>query len=207
MKGVTLIQHPLVLQGLTRLRDRSTQSPEFRRLLAEVTTLLVYEATRDLEVSPMRVRTPVASARGVRLKRDMVLVPVLRAGLGMLDPLLELIPSARVGFIGLRRNEETLVAEPYHTSLPPRLSRFEVFLIDPMLATGGSALTALAQLHKSGAKQVRLINLLAAPEGIRAVRKQHPDLPIFTAAIDQRLNERGYIVPGLGDAGDRLFGT
>jgi len=196
-----------VRQSLTRLRDRNTRSQEFRRLLAEVTTLLVYEATRDLELSPIRVRTPLAFAKGARLKREVVLVPVLRAGLGMLEPLLDLIPEARVGFIGLKRNEDTLAAEAYHTSLPPRLHRFEVLLIDPMLATGGSALTALAQIRQHGGKRIRLVNLLAAPEGIRAVRKQHADLPIYTAAIDERLNERAYILPGLGDAGDRLFGT
>lgn len=207
MKGVTLIQHPLVRQNLTRLRDRSTQPTEFRKVLAEITTLLVYEATRDLEVSPLRVRTPLAMAPGARLKRDVTLVPVLRAGLGMLEPILELIPDARVGFIGLKRNEQTLAAESYHTSLPPRLHRFEVLLIDPMLATGGSALAALEQLQQSGAKRIRLVNLVAAPEGIRAVRKHFPSLPIFTAAVDKCLNERGYILPGLGDAGDRLFGT
>ena len=207
VREVTLIRHPLVLQSLTRLRDRSTQPHEFRRLLAEITTLLVYEATRDLEVRPQRVRTPLAFARGARLKRDVVLIPVLRAGLGMLDPLLDLIPEARVGFIGLKRNESTLAAESYHTSLPPRLHRFEILLIDPMLATGGSALAALAQIREQGGKRIRLVNLLAAPEGIRAVQQLHPDLPIFTAAVDQRLNDRAYIVPGLGDAGDRQFGT
>jgi len=207
VKGVTLIPHPLIRQSLTRLRDRSTKSPEFRKVLAEITTLLIYEATRDLETVPVRVRTPLALTGGARLKRDVILVPVLRAGLGMLDAILELIPRARVGFIGLKRDEETLAPEAYHTSLPQRLQRFEVLLIDPMLATGGSALAALGQLRERGARRIRLVNLLAAPEGIRAVHKQHPGLPIFTASIDKCLNERGYILPGLGDAGDRLFGA
>lgn len=207
MKGVTLITHPLVRQNLSRLRDSRTQPQEFRRVLGEIAALMVYEATRDLEVSRTRVKTPLAMAEGARVKRKVVLVPVLRAGLGMLDPLLKLIPDARVGFIGLKRNETTLVADTYHSSLPGNLRRFEVLLIDPMLATGGSAIVALDQLHKQGAKRIRLVNLLAAPEGIRKVRRHHPTVPIFTAAVDRRLNERGFIVPGLGDAGDRLFGT
>lgn len=206
-RKITLIEHPLVLQSLTRLRDRTTPPHEFRKLLAEITTLLVYEATRDLEVRSKRVRTPLAFAKGAQLKRDIVLIPVLRAGLGMLDPLLDLIPEARVGFIGLKRNEHTLAPESYHTSLPSRLDRFEILLIDPMLATGGSALAALAQIREQGGKRIRLVNLLAAPEGLRVVQKHHPSLPIFTAAIDERLNDRAYIVPGLGDAGDRQFGT
>ena len=172
-----------------------------------MTALLIYEATHDLELKATRVRTPLGIARGGSLKRGVVLVPVLRAGLGMLEPVLELIPEARVGFIGLKRNEETLAAEAYHTSLPPQLNRFEILLIDPMLATGGSALTALDQLTSSGGRRIRLINLLAAPEGIRAVHKKYPNIPIYTAAVDKCLNDRGYILPGLGDAGDRLFGT
>jgi uracil phosphoribosyltransferase len=155
----------------------------------------------------VRVRTPLAVTSGARLKRQVILVPVLRAGLGMLDPVLELIPDAKVGFIGLKRDEATLAAHFYHTSLPARLQRFEVLLIDPMLATGGSALAALDEISKRGATRVRLVNLLAAPEGVRAVRKRYPGVPIFTAAIDDRLNECGYILPGLGDAGDRQFGS
>jgi uracil phosphoribosyltransferase len=153
------------------------------------------------------VQTPLAPARGFRIGREVVLVPVLRAGLGMLDSILQLIPNARVGFIGLKREETTLRAQFYHKSLPKNLSRFEVILIDPMLATGGSAVAALDLLAEQGAKQVRLVNLVAAPEGIRRVRKSYPKLPIFTAAIDRRLNNKGYILPGLGDVGDRLFGT
>jgi uracil phosphoribosyltransferase len=207
VKGVTVIAHPLVQHNLTRLRDKRTQPQEFRRLLGEIASLMVYEATRSFATSPTSVQTPLAPARGFRIKRDVVLVPVLRAGLGMLDSILQLIPNARVGFIGLKREETTLCAQFYHKSLPKNLSRFEVILIDPMLATGGSAVAALDLLAEQGAKQVRLVNLVAAPEGIRRVRKSYPQLPIFTAAIDRRLNNKGYILPGLGDVGDRLFGT
>ena len=207
MKGVTVIAHPLVQHNLTRLRDKRTQPQEFRRLLGEIASLMVYEATRSFATSPASVQTPLAPAPGYRIKRDVVLVPVLRAGLGMLDSILQLIPNARVGFIGLKREETTLRAQFYHKSLPKNLSRFEVILIDPMLATGGSAVAALDLLAEQGAKQVRLVNLVAAPEGIRRVRKSYPKLPIFTAAIDRRLNNKGYILPGLGDVGDRLFGT
>jgi len=207
VKGVTVIAHPLVQHNLARLRDKRTQSQEFRRLLGEIASLMLYEATRNFAVRPVSVQTPLAPARGLRLEHEVVLVPVLRAGLGMLDSILQLIPHARVGFIGLKREETTLRAQFYHKSLPKNLSRFEVILIDPMLATGGSAVAALDLLAEQGAKRVQLVNLVAAPEGIRRVQKNHPRVPIFTAAIDRRLNDRGYILPGLGDAGDRLFGT
>ncbi len=207
MKDITVIAHPLVQHNLARLRDKRTQSLEFRRLLGEIASLMLYEATRSFAVRSVSVQTPLAPARGFRLEREVVLVPVLRAGLGMLESILQLIPHARVGFIGLKREETTLRAQFYHKSLPDNLGRFEVILIDPMLATGGSAVAALDLLAEQGAKHVRLVNLVAAPEGIRRVRKHYPRVPIFTAAIDRRLNERGYILPGLGDAGDRLFGT
>ena len=207
MKGVTVIAHPLVQRNLTRLRDRQTQSQEFRRLLGEIALLMLYEATRSFAVRSTSVQTPLARAPGARLRREVVLVPVLRAGLGLLDAILQLIPDARVGFIGLKREETTLRAQFYHQSLPKNLGRFEVILIDPMLATGGSAVAALDLLAEQGAKRIRLVSLVAAPEGIRRVRKSYPQLPIFTAAIDRRLNHKGYILPGLGDAGDRLFGT
>jgi len=207
MKGVTVIKHPLVQHNLTRLRDKRTGPQEFRRVLGEVAALMLYEATRSFAVEHVSVKTPLAPARGWQLRREVVLVPVLRAGLGMLDSILQLIPHARVGFIGLKREETTLRAMFYHKSLPPDLSQFEVILIDPMLATGGSAVAAMDLLSELGAKRVRLVNLVAAPEGIRRVRLHYARLPIFTAAIDQKLNERGYILPGLGDAGDRLFGV
>ncbi len=207
MKGVTIITHPLVQHNLTRLRDARTEPQEFRRVLGEVAALMLYEATRSFAVRPTRVRTPLADARGLELQREVVLVPVLRAGLGMLDSILQLIPFARVGFIGLKREETTLKANFYHKSLPPDLSRFEVILIDPMLATGGSAVAAMDLLAELDVRRVRLVNLVAAPEGIRHLRRHYPDLPIFTAAVDRKLNDKGYILPGLGDAGDRLFGV
>jgi uracil phosphoribosyltransferase len=207
VKGVTLITHPLVQHNLTLLRDQRTGPQEFRRVLSEVAALMLCEATRSFAVRRVGVETPLAKTRGWQLSREVVLVPVLRAGLGMLDSILQLIPHARVGFIGLKREETTLRATFYHKSLPPDLSRFEVILIDPMLATGGSAVAAMDLLAELDVKRVRLVNLVAAPEGIRLVRMHYPDLPIFTAAVDRKLNEKGYIVPGLGDAGDRLFGV
>jgi len=199
--------HPLVQHNLTRLRDECSGPQEFRRLMGEVAALMLYEATHSFAVKPVSVRTPLERTRGCQLQREVVLVPVLRAGLGMLDSILQLIPHARVGFIGLKREETTLRAMFYHKSLPLNLSRYEVILIDPMLATGGSAVAAMDLLSERDARRVRLVNLVAAPEGIRHVHSHYPDLPIFTAAIDRRLNERGYILPGLGDAGDRLFGV
>ncbi len=207
MKNVTIIQHPLVQHNLTRLRDANTGPQEFRRVLAEVASLMVYEATRSFSVRPVRIQTPLAPAKGYQLEREVVLVPVLRAGLGMLDAILQLVPHARVGFIGLKREETTLRATFYHKSLPPDLSKFEVILIDPMLATGGSAVAAMELLSELDVRRVCMVNLVAAPEGIRWVRKFYPKLPIYTAAVDRKLNRKGYILPGLGDAGDRLFGV
>src|SRR5438132_3906936 len=202
VKGVTVIAHPLVQHNLSRLRDQRTGPQEFRRVLGEVAALMLYEATRSFAVEPVPVKTPLATARGYQLRREVVLVPVLRAGLGMLDSILQLIPHARVGFVGLKRQESSLRAMFYHKSLPPDLSRFEVILIDPMLATGGSAVAAMDLLTELGSQRVRLVNLVAAPEGIRKVQAHYPKLPIFTAAVDRKLNHKGYIVPGLGDAGD-----
>ncbi len=207
IKKVTVITHPLVQHNLTRLRDERTQPQEFRRLLGEIAALMTYEATRSFAVKKIAVRTPMEKTTGSQLEREVVLVPVLRAGLGMHDGILELIPHARVGFLGLKREESTLRAHFYHKSLPKKLERCEVILIDPMLATGGSAVAALDFLSEQGAKNIRLVSLVSAPEGIRRVCKSYPRLPIFTAAIDRQLNSVGYILPGLGDAGDRLFGT
>jgi uracil phosphoribosyltransferase len=207
VRRVTLIKHPLVQRSLTRLRDQRTEPQEFRRCLGEVSALMVYEATRSLPTDPVTVATPLARCRGAQLRHEVILVPVLRAGLGMLPSILQLIPHACVGFIGLKRHEETLEASIYHRSLPPDLRRFEIILIDPMLATGGSAVAALDLLTERGGTRVRLVNLVAAPEGIWHVHRHYPRVPIFTAAVDLRLNDRGYIVPGLGDAGDRLFGV
>lgn len=207
MSALTVIQHPLIEHNLTRLRNRHTPVEEFRRALGEVAALMVYEATRSFELSHVRIETPLAKVRARQLKREVLLVPVLRAGLGMLEPLLKLIPGARVGFIGLKRDEATLDASVYCESLPAKLGAFEIILMDPMLATGGSSVSALNLLFARGAKRVRLVNLLAAPEGIRFVHQHFPNLPILTAAVDRKLNPAGYIVPGLGDAGDRLFGV
>jgi uracil phosphoribosyltransferase len=207
MKCVTVINHPLVQHNLTRLRDQRTEPMEFRRVLSEVASLMIYEATRSFEVNKVSVQTPLAKTTGRSLKREVILVPVLRAGLGMLDAILQLIPNARVGFIGLKREEKTLKANFYHKSLPADLRPFEVLLIDPMLATGGSAVAALDLLKEHGARRMRLVSLVAGPDGVRTVRKSYPTLPIFTASVDARVNERGFIVPGLGDAGDRLFGV
>jgi len=206
VKGVVVITHPLVQHNLTRLRDERTEPQEFRRALSEVAALMVYEATRSFAVKPLVVKTPMQKTRGCQLQREVVLVPILRSGLGMLDSILQLIPHSRVGFIGLKREEETLQATSYHKSLPEDLRNFEVILIDPMLATGGSTIAAHNLLVDRGAKHIRMVNLIAAPEGIAQVRKQCGNFPIFTASIDRALNKKGYILPGLGDAGDRLFG-
>src|SRR6266705_695761 len=207
MKGVTVIAHPLVQHNLTRLRDKRTQPQEFRRLLGEIAALMLYEATRSFAIKKVHVQTPLARTNGFQLEREVVLVPVLRAGLGMLDSILQLIPHAHVGFIGLKREEKTLRAMFYHKSLLKNLGSFETILIDPMLATGGSSVAAIDLLMEQGAKNIRMVNLVASPEGILTVQKKYPRVPIFTASVDHKLNEKGFIVPGLGDAGDRLFGT
>lgn len=206
MKNVTVIRHPIVQAKLAKLRDASTPHPDFRRLLAEVSAPLVYEATRDLPSKSRRIKTPLTGTSGVALSREVLLVPILRAALGMLEGLSGLLPTARVGFIGLARNENTLQPEWYLDKAPRRLGRFEVILLDPMLATGGSAIAAGELLERRGARNIRFVHVLAAPEGLRALRKRFPNSPITTGAIDSHLNDMGYIVPGLGDAGDRCFG-
>ncbi len=204
--------HPLVTHKLTALRDVHTLTPTFRSLTDELVTLLAYEATRDIRVEPVSVHTPVGTARGVKLARPAPLViPVLRAGIGMLDGMTRLLPRADVGFVGLARDEETLVASTYAARLPTDLTGRQAFVLDPMLATGGTLETVIGMLAARGAAAVTAVCLLAAPEGIARLAEAFPDdLPVVvrvvTAAVDERLNERGYIVPGLGDAGDRLFG-
>ena len=207
MDRVTVIAHPLVQYNLGRLRDKRTEPEDFRRSLAQVAALMIYEATRSLETRSISVTTPLAKTTAQKLSRDVVLVPVLRAGLGMLNAILDLIPNARVGFIGLKRHEQTLKAAVYHKSLPENLSNFEVILIDPMLATGGSSVAALNLLAERKARHIRMVNLVAAPEGIALVEKSHPDVEIYTPVIDRELNAQKYILPGLGDFGDRLYGT
>lgn len=203
---LTVVDHPLVARALTRLRDKSTPLPEFRQLLLECGRALAWEATRDLETRRIRVQTPLAPANGQALRRPVTLVPVLRAGLALLDAFREVLPDASIGFIGQRRDEETLQPETYLFKVP-EVKASDVFVLDPMLATGGSANSTLDLLRRHGARRLRLVCLLAAPEGIQAVQEAHPDVPIHTAAVDRHLNHRGYIVPGLGDAGDRCFGT
>ena len=205
--------HPLVAHKLTALRDVQTETPTFRRLTDELVTLLAYEATRHIKVEPVSVTTPVDVATGVRLARPgPLVVPVLRAGIGMLDGMIRLLPSANVGFVGLARDEETLVASTYAARLPADLTGRDAFVLDPMLATGGTLETVIAMLIERGAATVTAICLLAAPEGVARVAAAFPDdvpapVRVVTAAMDQQLNDRGYIVPGLGDAGDRLFGA
>jgi uracil phosphoribosyltransferase len=211
---LTLVaDHPLVAHKLTTLRDVETETPTFRRLTDELVTLLAYEATRHIKVEPVSVTTPVAVADGVRLARPVPLVvPVLRAGIGMLDGMTRLLPNADVGFVGLARDEQTLVATTYATRLPADLAGRDAFVLDPMLATGGTLETVIGMLVTRGAATVTAICLLAAPEGAARVAQAFPDdadvpVRVVTAAMDRSLNERGYIVPGLGDAGDRLFGA
>ncbi len=209
---VHVLDHPLVAHKLTVLRQTTTDSPTFRRLTEELVTLLAYEATREVRVEPAAIETPVAPTTGVRLSTPAPLVvPILRAGLGMLEGMQRLLPTAEVGFLGMIRNEDTLQAETYAERLPEDLSGRQCYVLDPMLATGGTLAMALDFLVKRGADHITAITLLAAPEGVRRLEKEleHIDVPVtvVTAAVDERLDENGYIVPGLGDAGDRLYGV
>jgi uracil phosphoribosyltransferase len=208
----TVVDHPLVAHKLTALRDVHTGSPEFRRLADELATLLGYEATRTIRVAPRQVRTPVGAAEGVELATPVpLIVPILRAGIGMLDALARLLPEADIGFVGLVRDEETLVASTYATRLPADLTGRDAFVLDPMLATGGSLETAITMLLDRGAARVTAVCLLAAPEGLARLEGAFPSgsrpVHVVTACVDARLNDKGYILPGLGDAGDRLFGV
>jgi uracil phosphoribosyltransferase len=206
VKHCTVIEHPLAQDRLATLRDVATDTQNFRRALGQLGLILLQEATCDLAMKTKRVRTPLAPAAAEVLAREILLVPILRAGQGLIALSDQLIPEARIGYLGMARNEETLQPEWYLEKLPPRLGRFEVIVCDPMLATGGSAIAAGELLEKRGAKQLRFIHALAAPAGARALRKSLPKAKILTAALDDRLNEKGYILPGLGDAGDRCFG-
>ncbi len=208
MGKVIVINHPLVQHKLTYLRDENTGSKEFRELVGELAMLLTYEATRDLPLEETTVKTPVAVAKTFVLAgKKLGIVPILRAGLGMVDGMTRLIPAARVGHIGLYRDPQTLKPVDYYSKLPPDTSERDMIIVDPMLATGGSAVAGIDVIKRAGAKSVKLVCIIAAPEGVEAVQKAHPDVDIFIAAIDEKLNDHGYIVPGLGDAGDRLFGT
>ncbi|EGW38914.1 uracil phosphoribosyltransferase [Desulfosporosinus sp. OT] len=208
MTKLQVLDHPLIQHKLSLIRDEKTGSKEFRELVEEVAMLMAYEVTRDFPLQEIEVKTPVALAKAkVIAGRKVGLVPILRAGLGMVDGMLRLIPAAKVGHVGLYRDPETLLPVEYYCKLPNDIAERDLIVIDPMLATGGSASAAITFLKDRGAKNIKLMCLIAAPEGIKTVQNAHPDVDIFVAAVDERLNEHGYIVPGLGDAGDRLFGT
>jgi len=202
-----LVNHPLVHDALAQLRDKTTPPDAFRRLATRISVLLAAEALRDVPMSLSTVETPMGPADARRVAADVVVVPVLRAGLGMLDAVLGLVPSARVGYIGLQRDEQTAIASQYYSKLPQGLRDSYVLMIDPMLATGGSASAALELLRQSGASRVRIVCIVAAPEGVAVVEREHPDVSIYTPVVDSHLNAHRYIVPGLGDFGDRLYGT
>lgn len=205
---VTVVNHPLVQHKLTIMREKQTSTAEFRQLLREISLLLAYEVTRGLELTTKRIETPICEMDAPTLEgKKLALISILRAGNGLLDGILELIPAARVGFVGMYRDPETLQPVQYYCKVPPLLDERMVIVVDPMLATGNSSAAAVRLLKEQGAKNIRFLCLLAAPEGIAHMRAEHPDVPIVTASIDEKLNDHGYIVPGLGDAGDRMFGT
>ena len=205
---LTIVEHPLIQHKLTLMRRRETSTAVFRQLLREISMLLAYEITRDLHVAPRRIETPLMEMDAPALTgKKLALISILRAGNGLLDGVLELIPSARVGYIGLFRNETTLQPVEYYFKVPTEIEDRLVIALDPMLATGNSVIAAVSRLKEAGARKIRFLCLLAAPEGVQQMLSAHPDVPIITAALDDRLNEKGYILPGLGDAGDRMFGT
>ena len=208
MGKILIMDHPLIQHKLSILRDVSTGSKEFRALISEIANLICYEATRDLPLEEVEIETPICKTKAkVLAGKKLAVVPILRAGLGMVDGMLTLVPSAKVGHIGLYRDPETLQPVEYYCKLPADIEEREVFVVDPMLATGGSAIDAITQIKKRGPKHIKFLGIIAAPEGLKALSQAHPDVDIFVAALDEKLNDHGYIVPGLGDAGDRIFGT
>ena len=208
MEMVNILDHPLLQHKLSILRDEKTSVTEFRQIVSEIATLMCYEATRDLPMEDVEVQTPVAKAVVKKIAgKKLAIVPILRAGLGMVDGILTLIPGAKVGHIGLFRDPDTLDPVKYYCKMPSDIAERDVIILDPMLATGGSASAAIDFIKEYGVKNIKLMNILAAPEGIQRIREDHPDVPIYVAACDEKLNDHGYIVPGLGDAGDRIFGT
>lgn len=204
---VFVMNHPLIQHKLSIMRDKNTSVKDFRECAHEIGLLLGYEATKDLELEDYEIDTPITKMTAKRTKRKVALVPILRAGLGMVDALMDLIPAAKIGHVGLYRNEETLEPVEYYCKMPVDIEERQVLVLDPMLATGGSAIDAITMIKKRGAKNIKFVCIIAAPSGVEALRKAHPDVDIYCGAVDECLNENGYIVPGLGDAGDRLFGT
>ena len=208
MSNVHVFDHPLIQHKLSILRDESTSVKEFRELISEIAMLMCYEATRDLPLEEVEVQTPVAMAHCKQIAgKKLAIVPILRAGLGMVDGMVTLMPNAKVGHIGLFRDPETLEPVKYYFKMPADIAERDVIVVDPMLATGGSAAAAVTFLKEAGAQHIKLMSIIGAPEGVDAMQKAHPDVDIFVAAVDEHLNDHGYIVPGLGDAGDRIFGT
>ncbi len=208
MAVTMVLDHPLVQHKVAIMRDKTTGTKAFKELVKELATLITYEATRDLALKDVRVETPVATANCKMLQgRKLAIVPILRAGLGMVEGVQTIIPAAKVGHIGLYRDPETLKPVEYYCKMPPDIGERDVFVVDPMLATGGSACDAIRLIKERGAKNIKFLGLIAAPEGIAKLRAEHPDVDIYVAALDEKLNDHGYIVPGLGDAGDRIFGT
>ena len=208
MSKVTQITHPLIQHKLAYIRDKNTGSKDFRDLVQEVAMLMAYEVTRDIQLEEIEIETPICTTKcKVLAGKKMAIVPILRAGLGMVDGMLKIIPAAKVGHIGMYRNEETLQPVEYFCKLPQDINERDVIITDPMIATGGSAIDAISALKKRGAINIKIMCLIAAPEGLKAIQDAHSDVDIYAASIDEKLNEKGYIVPGLGDAGDRLFGT
>ena len=202
------LNHPLVTHKLTILRNKKTGTKEFREIISELSTILCYEAMKDAQLEENEIETPICKMKGKNLNEDKyAFIPILRAGTGMLDGLIRVMPNAKIGHIGMYRNEETLKPVKYYYKTPKDLENREVIVLDPMLATGGSGIDTITTLKESGAKSIKFLCIIAAPEGIKNMQKIHPDVQIYTAAIDEKLNENGYIVPGLGDAGDRIFGT
>ncbi len=207
MSQVFEMTHPLIQHKISMLRNVDTTVKDFRALANEIALLMGYEATRDLTLEEIQVQTPMAMAKGKAIQKQVAIVPILRAGLGMVDAILSLIPAAKVGHIGLYRDHETLEPVEYYCKLPPEIDQRQVLVVDPMLATGGSAIAAINFIKQRGANNIRFMCLIAAPEGVKALTEAHPDVDLYCGCIDDHLNEKGYIVPGLGDAGDRLFGT
>jgi len=205
--NVHLIEHPLIQHKLTLMRDKTTTTKGFRELAKEVSALMVYEISRDTKLKEIDIETPIGKTKGKVLRDEIALIPILRAGIIMAEGILDLIPTAKVGHIGLYRDPETLLPVEYYCKLPKNIANYKVFIVDPMLATGGSAVKSIELLKEQGANDIIFVCLISAPEGLKLINERFPEIPIYTISIDERLNSHGYIVPGLGDAGDRIFGT